>query len=120
MADGAGISRLASSPANRVFDVENQVRGQAKKWLVGVDPLTGMAILQSHYITESAWHALNNGEHGRFIEERIQALMAAEREFMREKGVVPPALGSVALSAIDVEDEVPLTEEVRDDGFELS
>jgi hypothetical protein len=46
--------------------------------------------------------------------------MAAEREFMREKGVVPPALGSVALSAIDVEDEVPLTEEVRDDGFELS
>jgi hypothetical protein len=118
--DDGKTPRLASSPANRVFDVEKHLRGQAKKWLVRVTPLTGAEILESHYITTSAWKALNDGDHTKFIEERIMTLMTAERDFMEEKGVVPPKSSLAALSAIDVEDEVPLSDDVGDDDFELS
>jgi hypothetical protein len=39
-------------------------------------------------------------------------LIALERDFMGRKGVVPPRSTQPAPSAIDVEDDVPLNDEV--------
>ena len=105
-----GKALLMSSPANRVFDVDKEIKGQAKKWLVALDPVLGREVLLSHYISEEAWRALIKGDHQTFVEERIKTLMALEREFMKEKGVTPPKSDQPALSAIDVEDQVPLRE----------
>lgn len=106
--ENRGKVALSSSPANRVFDV---VKGQqARKWLAALGPLTQSDILHSHYISEDAWHALVKGDHRAFVEERTRTLMALERDFMAEKGVVPPKSDQAAPSAIDVEDQVPLSE----------
>jgi hypothetical protein len=108
--ENRGKASLVSSPANRVFDVDKEIKGQAKKWLVAVGPLTGKDILDSHYVSEAAWQALVDGDHRRFVEERTKTLMDLEREFMEEKGVVPPKSDQAAPSAIDIDDEVPLSE----------
>lgn len=105
-----GSPPLHSSPANRVFDVVPGKRGQAKGWLLAIDPAMQATILPSHFISESAWKALVDGDHRMFVEERIKTLMALERAFMVEKGVVPPKSDQTAPSAIDVEDQVPLSE----------
>ena len=106
-----GKAPLMSSPANRVFDVDTKIKGQAKKWLVALeDSERRHHVLSSHYIHEEAWQALVNGDHGTFVEERIKTLMALEREFMKEKGVSPPKSDQPAPSAIDIEEQVPLSE----------
>ena len=106
--ENRGKAPLLSSPANRVFDVDRDQK--AKKWLVALDPLTQSDILRSHYISEEAWHALVKGDHRGFVEERTKTLMALERQFMQEKNVRPPKSDQAAPSAIDVEDQVPLSE----------
>jgi hypothetical protein len=91
-----------------VFDV---AKGQqAKRWLVALGPLTHSGILRSHYISDDAWSALVNGDHRTFVEERTRTLIALERDFMAEKGVIPPKSDQAAPSAIDVQDQVPLSE----------
>ena len=105
-----GSPPLQSSPANRVFDVALGKRGQAKNWLLSVDPAKQATILPSHFISAPAWKALVDGDHRLFVEERIKTLMALERTFMAEKGVTPPKSDQTAPSAIDVEDQVPLSE----------
>jgi hypothetical protein len=100
---------LVLSPANRVFAVNSDVRGQAKKWLLKIDPVSGASVLESHYISEDAWSALVNNDHQRFVECRIETLIELEKSFMAEKGVRPPKEDRPAPSAIDVEDEVPLS-----------
>jgi len=107
----AGKPVLGSSPANRVFGVAPGGRGQAKRWLLSVDDSVRDRVLSSHHISEPAWRALSSGDHRGFVEERIKTLMALERRFMEEKGVVPPKGDRPAPSAIDVEDEVPRTED---------
>ena len=51
-----------------------------------------------------------DGDHARFVTKRAQTLMALERAFMAEKGVKPPISDQAAASAIDVEDQAPLSE----------
>jgi hypothetical protein len=99
---------LLSSPANRVFDVAEGL--PAKKWIVALAPLMHGSILRSHYISDEALQALIDGDHVGFIEERTKTLMALERTFMEEKGVRPPKTDQSAPSAIDIEDQVPLSE----------
>jgi hypothetical protein len=104
-----GKAPLMSSPANRVFDVDRE--RQAKKWLVALDPVAQKDVLLSHHISEAAWQALVAGDHRKFVEERTNTLMRLERDFMEEKGVKPPKSDQAAPSAIDVEDQVPLSDE---------
>lgn len=106
--ENRGKAPLMSSPANRVFDVERS--RQAKKWLVALDPDVQGDILRSHYVSKEAFQALVSGDHRGFVEERTRTLMALERSFMEEKNVRPPKSDLAAPSAIDVEDEVPLSE----------
>ena len=107
--ENRGKAPLMSSPANRVFDVTKE-RGQAKRWLVALDPAVKGGVLESHHISEVAWQALVDGDHRTFVEERTKTLMELERQFMQEKGVKPPKSDQPAPSAIDIEDEVPLSE----------
>ncbi len=105
-------ARLASSPANRVLDVVSGHRTPAKSWIWGLDPVKHGDVLASHHISEDAWHALKTNEHSTFVKERRKTLMALERSFMLEKGVTPPKDDQTAPSAIDVEEEAPLGDEV--------
>ncbi len=109
----SGGKALLSSPANRVFDVVPNKGGRAKSWLLALDPATQRDILDSHHVSAAAWEALSRGDHRAFVEERIRTLIALERSFMAEKNVNPPTTDSPALSAIDVEDEVPLSDDVE-------
>lgn len=106
-----GKALLQSSPANRVFDVVPGTRGQAKNWLMNIQDDVREQILASHFINDVAWQALLNSDHRQFVEERIRTLMALEHQFMEEKGVTAPKSDQPALSAIDIEDQVPLSEE---------
>lgn len=106
-----GKALLQSSPANRVFDVVPGKRGQAKNWLLELNEDVREEVLASHFINNVAWKGLLNGDHRLFVEERIRTLMALERQFMEEKGVTAPKSDLPALSAIDIEDQVPLSEE---------
>jgi hypothetical protein len=112
-----GKALLQSSPANRVFDVAPHTRGQAKGWLLSLNSATRAEVLHSHYISEEAWQGLVSGDHRMFVEERTKTLMALERTFMDEKGVVQPKSEHAALSAIDVEDKVPLSDGVETDSY---
>jgi hypothetical protein len=117
--ENRGKAPLISSPANRVFDVDrDRTRhpgAQAKKWLVTLDPNTQSDIIHSHYISDEAWQALVTGDHRRFVEERTKTLMALERKFMEEKNVRPPKSDLAAPSAIDIEDQVPLSDSADTD-----
>jgi hypothetical protein len=106
--ESRGKAQLGSSPANRVFDVDKE--RQPKKWLLGLDPAVRGEVLLSHYISEEAWEALSRNDHRGFIDARIKTLIALERDFMEQKGVRPPKSDQPALSAIDVEDQAPLSE----------
>jgi hypothetical protein len=109
-----GKTSLSSSPANRVFDVGEGT--PAKKWILALGPLMRVEILRSHHISDGALQALIDGDHARFVTERSQTLMALERAFMAEKGVSPPISNQAAASAIDVEDQAPLSETASIDG----
>jgi hypothetical protein len=108
-----GKTSLSSSPANRVFDVGEGT--PAKKWILALGPRTSEEILRSHHISDEALQALVEGDHARFVTERSQTLMTLERAFMVEKGVKPPISNQAAASAIDVEDQAPLSETASTD-----
>ena len=117
--ESRGNTLLVASPANRIFDVAKDTRGQAKNWLLSLIPLMkeiDQDILNSHYISQEAYDALVNGDHATFVECRIATLTALERNFMDEKGVTKPKSDQPAPSAIDVEDDVPLSESVDMEG----
>lgn len=109
--ENAGKVPLQSSPANRVFDVDPTKRGQAKGWILSLsNPGLREVVLRSHHISEQAWLALVQGNHKGFVLERTKTLRDLELRFMAEKGVVPPKSDQPALSAIDVEEQVPLSD----------
>jgi len=112
---GGDKAPLVSSPANRVFDVGPKRRGQAKGWVVALNPIGQKEILRSHYISEKAWEALSRGDHRAFVEERITTLTDLERRFMAEKGVMLPKTDRPAPSAMDVDDDVPRSDDTEFD-----
>lgn len=114
--ENRGKVLLLASPANRIFDVAKERKGQAKSWLMSLAPQLfegDRTILDSHFIDEEAFQALLKGDHATFVERRISTLSELERRFMDEKGVTRPKSDQPAPSAIDVEDEVPLSEIVE-------
>jgi len=111
--ENRGKISLGSSPANRIFDVAKE-RGQAKGWLLETSkkaPGIFRDILKSHHISDAAWDALLRNDNANFVERRMETLMELEREFMKEKGVVPPSSNEAGSNAIDIEDQVPLSED---------
>jgi hypothetical protein len=99
---------LRTSPANRILDVAPDVPGQAKNWLVQLDPSVRDEVLRSHAIPPETFSLLMNGEHDAFLKSRLEYLGKLERRFMKEVGVTPPDSEEPARSPIDADDESPL------------
>ena len=95
---------LRASPANRILDVASGQRGQAKSWLLELDPGVREDVLRSHAIPPESFELLRNGEHDEFLRSRMQFLGQLERSFMKEVGVTPPSSDEAALSALDTDD----------------
>ncbi|MBI9074559.1 MAG: DUF262 domain-containing protein [Desulfatibacillum sp.] len=91
---------LTSSPANRVFLRTIQGR-PAKVQLLGVYDELRQKVLESHCISEEAFHALQNDDARCFIETRAKDLERSEREFMVSLGLTLPKETGYAEPDID-------------------
>jgi Protein of unknown function DUF262 len=99
---------LRKSPANRILDVAPSVPGQAKNWLLKLDPMLREEILDSHAVPFDAFNLLQSGENDAFLQCRMELFGRLERDFMRQVGVTPPESNEPALSPIDTDDAPPL------------
>ncbi|MCB9764509.1 MAG: DUF262 domain-containing protein [Alphaproteobacteria bacterium] len=106
---------MFASPANRILDVAPDVRGQAKNWLVELDSAHASDIFASHHMPESADGLLRTDDRTTLLTLRLQTLKRLERRFMEERGVTPPIVDEPTLSALDVEDDAPLADDLVDD-----
>jgi Protein of unknown function DUF262 len=101
-------SDLRKSPANRIFDVAPDERGQAKNWLLRLDPALRDQVLDSHVVPGDAFDLLEKGDNDSFLRRRMGLFGELERAFMNEVHVTAPLSNEPALSPIDTEDEPPL------------
>lgn len=99
---------LRKSPANRVLDVEPATIGQAKNWILKLDPAIRDLVLESHAISPDSFHLLESGNHDAFLQRRIELLSRIERDFMRQVQVTLPKSDTPALSPLDSDDVEPL------------
>ncbi len=102
---------LRSSPANRILDVAPDVPGQAKDWLINLDPSVGDDVLASHAMPADALSLIRNGCKDAFLRARMEVLGKLEREFMQKVGVQWPVSTVPMPSPIDTGDEPALSEE---------
>lgn len=102
---------LRRSPANRVLDVApDDVRGQAKNWLVQLASSVRTQVLDSHAIPPDAFQLLVDSDHDEFLKRRLTLLSQIERAFMQQESVTPPESDIPAPSPIDADDDPPLTQ----------
>ena len=99
---------LRKSPANRVLDVAPDSSGQAKNWIVALEPSLRDQVLESHAIPPDSFQLLVDGNHDAFLLQRFTLLSRLERDFMRKVHVTPPKSGIPAPSPIDADDVPPL------------
>ena len=102
-------SDLRSSPANRILDVAPDVPGQAKNWLIKLDPSVQDDVLASHAMPTDALNLIRNGRNDAFLRARMELLGELEREFMHKVGVQRPISDKPMPSPIDSDDEPPLS-----------
>ncbi len=101
-------SDLRSSPANRILDVAQDVPGQAKNWLLELDPSVRDRVLDSHAIPAESLNFLRTNRHDNFLQCRMELFGQLERDFMHEVHVTPPSSIRPMTSPIDTDDEPPL------------
>lgn len=101
-------SDLKRSPANRILDVAPDVPGQAKNWLLKLEPSVRDDVLASHAIPADSLPLLE-GQSDAFLERRMELFGQLEREFMRVMRITPPRSNVPAPSPIDTDDEPPLS-----------
>ncbi len=98
---------LRASPANRILDVAPDVAGQAKNWLLKLDPSVRDDVLDSHAVPPDSFSLLDS-QNDAFLARRMELFGQLEREFMEEVRVTPPGSTDPASSPIDTDDEPPL------------
>ncbi|HEX3554620.1 MAG TPA: DUF262 domain-containing protein [Thermoanaerobaculia bacterium] len=101
-------SDLRKSPANRILDVAPDVPGQAKNWLLKLDPSFRGGVLESHAIPLDSFDLIQSGDNDAFLQRRMEFLGQLEREFMQQVQVTFPASNEPALSPLDTDDELAL------------
>jgi len=101
---------LRVSPANRVFDVKPEVRGQARNWIIDIDQELRDKVLQSHHIAPNSFGLLSDRHHDEFVAQRLETLVEYERRFMAEKGVEPPDSREPGDTVLDVDEQAPLSD----------
>lgn len=101
----AGLRR---SPANRVLDVAPDVAGQAKTWILQLDPSVRDDVLLSHAIPPDSFALLQSGDNDGFLRRRLEFLSKLEHDFMRKANVTLPTSNASSASPIDSDDAPPL------------
>jgi len=101
-------SNLQKSPANRILDVAQGDRSQAKNWLLKLDPSVRDEVLASHAVPLDALGLLQSGANDAFLQQRMELFGRLEREFMHKVQVTAPRSNEPAPSPIDTDDEPPL------------
>jgi hypothetical protein len=99
---------LRRSPANRILDVAPDEFGQAKNWLLKLDPSLQDEVLDSHAVPQGSLELMRRGENDAFLSLRMELFGRLEREFMRKVQVTVPESNEPAPSPIDTDDEPPL------------
>jgi hypothetical protein len=99
---------LRKSPANRILDVAPEEPGQAKNWLLKLDPSLRDEVLESHAVPPDSLGLIQGGNNDAFLQRRMEFFGQLERDFMREVRVTAPTSNKPALSPIDTDDEPPL------------
>ncbi|HLF97701.1 MAG TPA: DUF262 domain-containing protein [Methylococcaceae bacterium] len=95
---------VKKSPANRVLDVAPDVTGQAKNWILTLEPAVRDQVLSSHAIEPDSFALLMDGDNDAFLKRRLEHLSRIERDFMQRAGVVLPDSNEPAPSPIDTDD----------------
>lgn len=98
---------LRKSPANRVLDVAD-VTGQAKNWILNMDPAVRDLVLESHAISPDSFPLLEAGDHDAFLQRRLDLMASLERDFMQQVQVTPPESDIPTPSPIDADDVEPI------------
>ncbi len=102
-------SKLSSSPANRMFDVFAQERGQARVLLRSHRDEMTPEFLKSHHLPESVGAALKDDEVMRqVLESRLVSLQALELDFLSSLELASPTATGPRESTLDVDDDAPL------------
>jgi hypothetical protein len=101
-------SDLRRSPANRILDVAPDEPGQAKNWLLKLDPSLREKVLESHAVPPDSFGLILEGDNDGFLKRRMELFGYLERDFMREVRVTAPTSNEPAPSPIDTDDEAPL------------
>ena len=99
------LGELFSSPANRMFLDADQV-GQAFDDLAGLGDDKLMELLPTHGFPADSVHRLRNGDRVGLIRDRLDTLIAGEREFMNERNVsLPSARTAPSIADSEASDE---------------
>ena len=99
------LGELFSSPANRMF-VDADQYGQAFADLAGLSDDELMELLPTHGFPVDSVHRLRNGDREGLIRDRLDTLIAGEREFMNERNVrLPSARTAASIADSEASDE---------------
>ena len=99
------LGELFSSPANRMF-VDADQYGQAFADLAGLSDDELMELLPTHGFPADSVHRLRNGDREGLIRDRLNTLIAGEREFMNERNVrLPSARTAASIADSEASDE---------------
>ena len=89
------LGELFSSPANRMF-VDADQFGQTFTNLADLSDEELMELLPTHGFPADSVRRLRNGDRVGLIEERLEALIAGERDFMEARNVTLPSVRTAA------------------------
>ena len=99
------LGELFSSPANRMFLDLEQI-GQAFDHLAGLPDKVLMELLPRHGFPTASLRAIRDGDRASLIKERLDTLIAGEREFMEQRRVtLPTARTGASIADSETEDE---------------
>lgn len=94
-----------SNPANRVILPEGFPRSARQEFLALPSGPQGEEVLQSHFISAKALHALRDGDFDEFIRCREASILDAEQSFLASMQLGIDRLAERNIEEIDIEDE---------------
>jgi hypothetical protein len=101
---------LSSSPANRMFDVFGNERGQARSILRRTKITNNVKFYDSHLLSGPMQDALSDqGAMEQVLRQRLDRMMKIEKAFMAELDIVPPRQQEPGDTLIDQDDAPSLS-----------
>lgn len=101
---------LRSSPANRIFDVQPERKGQARNWLQTVTGDEWAELARAHVLPLEGFPFPRKAA-DEYVRARLEQLIEHERAFMLAEGVTPSSSDGPGPIRIDVEDDPPTDED---------